>query len=62
MPVDDGSPGIIYHFRPMLLFQLFATVTQPNFANGIRAANAVVIEDRDLQRDFPQHAFKGKKM
>ena len=55
VPVDDGSPGVVNHLRPMLLLQLFPVVPEEDLADGVGASDAIVIQYCDLQIDLAQH-------
>merc|ERR1711899_456664 len=57
MPVNNWPSWIFYHFCPMFLFQLFTTVTKTNFSNRVGSTNAVVIQNRQFQSYFSEHAL-----
>merc|ERR1711935_370977 len=61
MPMDDRPPGILNHFGPMLLFQLFTAVAKANSSNRIGASNTVIIKYGDLQSNFAQHTLLNHK-
>ena len=56
VPVDDWPARVVDHLRPVLLLELLAVVAEEDFADGVRAADAVVVQHSHLQVHLSQHA------
>ena len=56
--MDDGPAGVVDHLGPVLLLELLAVVAEEDFADGVGAADAVVVQHCHLQVHLPQHAWK----